>query len=256
MFVYGAICERKNLKVRHFQLPLPGWPSTRTGYRIALLADFHVQNLDTAELASQAIHRAIAEQPDMIVLAGDFVDDWFPSLPPLLGDVLAPLHQMKGRVVAIPGNHDYFSAPPDALATICDELGILLLRNSCEVLDGICWVGVDSYQARASKPDEAMNAAQAIGADLPKVVLWHEPDAVDFLPTGANLMLSGHSHGGQFVLPGGWAPKHSTMGRKYVRGFYPHAKTPIFVTSGVGTTFLPSRFNCPPEVAILTLNPA
>jgi predicted MPP superfamily phosphohydrolase len=108
----------------------------------------------------------------------------------------------------------------------------------------------------ASKPDEAMNAAKALAADLPKIVLWHEPDAVDFLPTGANLMLSGHSHGGQFVLPGGWAPKHSTMGRKYVRGFYPNAKTPIFVTSGVGTTFLPSRFNCPPEVAILTLNPA
>lgn len=256
MFVYGAICERKNLQVRKFDLPLPGWPKHLDGYRIALLADFHVQNLDTAELASHAIHLAMGEQPDVVVLAGDFVDDWFPSLPPLLGDVLAPLRLLKGKVLAVPGNHDYFTAPPDALVVICEELGISLLRNSSQILDGICWVGIDSYQAKVAKPHLAMESAQAIGAELPKIALWHEPDAVDFLPDGAALMLSGHSHGGQFVLPGGWAPKHSTMGRKYVRGFYPKARTPIFVTSGVGTTFLPSRFNCPPEVAILTLKSA
>ena len=79
---------------------------------------------------------------------------------------------------------------------------------------------------------------------------------VDLLPTGCILQLSGHSHGGQFTFPGGFTPMHTKLGEKYVRGFYPEASTPIYVSKGIGTTFLPSRLNCAPEVSILTLVPA
>ena len=88
----------------------------------------------------------------------------------------------------------------------------------------------------------------------PIIALWHEPDLVDMLPPGrALLQLSGHSHGGQFKFPFGLTPMTSTNGHKYRDGFYPDASTPIFVTRGVGTTGPPSRFLCPPQVAVLTL---
>lgn len=76
---------------------------------------------------------------------------------------------------------------------------------------------------------------------------------VDQLPIEASLMLSGHSHGGQFISPWGWAPMKTRGGKKYVRGFYPDAPTPIYVSRGLGTTGPPSRLFCPPEVTILTL---
>jgi predicted MPP superfamily phosphohydrolase len=68
-------------------------------------------------------------------------------------------------------------------------------------------------------------------------------------------MMSGHSHGGQFRFPGGYTPMHTDLGRAHPRGFYPDAPTPLYVSRGIGTTGPPSRFNCPPEVAILTLMP-
>ena len=72
----------------------------------------------------------------------------------------------------------------------------------------------------------------------------------------AILQLSGHSHGGQFKVPYNLTPMTSANGDKYRDGFYPDASTPLFVTRGVGTTGPPSRFLCPPQVAILTLTSA
>ena len=98
-----------------------------------------------------------------------------------------------------------------------------------------------------------MAAARKLGG--PIIALWHEPDVVDHLPKGAALMLSGHSHGGQFTFPGGYTPMHTLNGRKYVRGFFPHAPTPLYVSRGIGTTGPPSRLNCAPEVSLLELTP-
>jgi uncharacterized protein len=86
------------------------------------------------------------------------------------------------------------------------------------------------------------------------VIVWHEPDAVDALPAGPDLMVSGHSHGGQFLAPWGWAPGTSELGKKYIRGWYPRAPVPLYVSRGVGTTGPPSRLFCPAEVSILTLH--
>jgi predicted MPP superfamily phosphohydrolase len=94
------------------------------------------------------------------------------------------------------------------------------------------------------------------GVEGPAIALWHEPDLVWMLPKGCSLQLSGHYHGGQFKIPPGYPPMTTRNGQIYIDGFYPEAETPIFVTRGVGTTFLPSRFQCPPEVAVLTLVPS
>ncbi len=68
-------------------------------------------------------------------------------------------------------------------------------------------------------------------------------------------MIAGHSHGGQFRTPWGWPPMRTENGSRYLEGFFPDARTPLYVSRGVGTTFLPSRLFCPPEVSLLTLTP-
>ena len=128
-----------------------------------------------------------------------------------------------------------------------------MLRNQCLNMDGVNWVGVDSEIAGKADP---YSAILETNPDDPIVMIWHEPDMVDTLPWGPELMISGHSHGGQFISPWGWAPATSRLGRKYLSGFYPHANVPLYVSRGIGTTGPPARLFCPAEVSILTICPA
>jgi predicted MPP superfamily phosphohydrolase len=157
---------------------------------------------------------------------------------------------MNGNAVAVPGNHDYMHGHPDRMAPLLESLNIRLLRNESWVHAGITWVGVDSFSAWHADMVAAME-----GVTGPAICLWHEPDAVEFLDEGCQLQISGHSHGGQFIFPGGFTPMHTKWGERYVSGFYPDAKTPIYVSRGIGTTGYPSRLNCAPEVSLLTLVP-
>jgi len=248
---YGALVEAQNLTLERLTLPLPDWPERLSGFRIAFLTDFHIGSKVSVKLTRRAVAMALDESPDMVVIGGDFVEGWRTSTPWLLGDCLEALLLMEGNVVAVPGNHDYYGGTPDVLTVICDELNIKMLRNEVWKHNGIAWVGIDSaYEAKAD-PVEAMSH---VGSE-PAVAIWHEPDLVNLLPRGCALQLSGHSHGGQFRFPGGYTPMHTNLGKRYPRGFYPDAPTPLYVSRGVGTTLFPSRLFCPPEVTILTLVP-
>lgn len=247
---YGALVESNRLVVVEKDLPLEKWPERLSGFKIAVLGDFHVRDEWSMDLAKRAIEAALDANPDMIVLVGDFVGRWKSDSVAMIGEILEPLLLMQGNVVAIPGNHEYMDGDPSALAAICNELNIKLLRNESWNHQGIQWVGVDSANAGHADP---ISAIEKINVDEPVIALWHEPDMVDWLPEGVDLLISGHSHGGQFLTPWGVPFMTSHNGKKYRKGFYPDASTPIFVTSGVGTTGPPSRLFCPPEVAILTI---
>lgn len=250
---YGAVVESNRLVIVRRELDLEGWPESLDGFRLVLLGDFHLRDKYSFALAQRAIEATLDESPDMVAIVGDFVARWSPHVIEMLGETLEPLLLMQGNVVAIPGNHEYVGGDPECLALICDELNIRLLRNEHWTHQGIQWIGIDS--ANAGKADPA-KAFHGVNSDHPQVVLWHEPDVVDWLPSGADLMLSGHSHGGQFLTPWGQPFIGSKNGRKYRRGFFDQTPTPLYVTSGVGTTGPPSRLYCPPEVVVLTLRSA
>jgi predicted MPP superfamily phosphohydrolase len=245
------LVEAQNLTLERHTLQLPNWPERLRGFRIALLTDFHIGSRMSVKLTRRAIAMALDESPDMVVIAGDFVENWRTSTPWLLGECLESLLLMEGNVVAVPGNHDYFGADPELLQMICDELNIKVLRNEVWKHQGISWVGVDSAYECHADPIAAMKGLES----EPAIAIWHEPDLVNLLPKGCALQVSGHSHGGQFRFPGGYTPMHTNLGRKYPRGFYPEAPTPLYVSRGVGTTLFPTRLFCPPEVAILNLIP-
>lgn len=251
MLLYGALVESKRLVVERHTLKLQHWPERLRGFRIAVLADLHLRDVHSLELAQRAVALALDESPDMVVLPGDIVGYWKPESPWLIGAALEPLLLMQGNALAVPGNHEYWQGKGTFLDPILSELGIKVLHNEHWVHQGICWAGVDSANAGEANPFLAME-----GADKhPIVAIWHEPDMVDLLPMGAALMIAGHSHGGQFRFPGGIIPMTTRHGKKYIEGFYPEARTPLYVSRGIGTTGPPSRFLCPPEVSILKLEP-
>jgi hypothetical protein len=218
-----------------------------------LLGDFHIDTVGAADRALRAVELALDEFPDMVCLVGDFVGGWTLENPAMVGNAMAPLLEMEGSVVAIPGNRDYQFGDASLLAPILDELNIHYLRNEAWSHEGITWIGIDSANEGEARPELAQLAAREMNPDDPQIVLWHEPDQVDRLEPGPVLQMSGHTHGGQFRLPGGITPVHPRNGSRYVQGFYPEANVPLYVTRGVGTTLMPVRFLCPPEVSILTL---
>ena len=248
--VYGALGPANDLVLERRTLRLPKWPERLNGYRIGLLADLHVRDEFSVALCQKAVAAILNERPDVVVIAGDFVAWYKPSSPWLLEEVLSPFRAMPGYAIGVPGNHDYWEGDPRLLEPVLDDLGITLLRNEVFRKDGIAFAGIDSANALASDPFSTM--AQAKG-ESPIVAIWHEPDLVDVLPDGAALMLSGHSHGGQFRFPWGWTPMHTRNGEIYVEGYYPNAPTPLYVSRGVGTTGPPSRLGALPEVTILEL---
>lgn len=252
ILTYGALYESNKLVLERKKLRLKNWPKRLDGFCIAVLADFHLRDIYSVELGKRAVQMALDAEPDMIVIPGDIVGYWKPESETMIAEVFEPLLLMNGDVIAVPGNHEYWSGNPTLLAPILDELNIKLLRNEVWRHKGIQWAGVDSANAGQADPFRTMSLADI--DDDPIIALWHEPDLVEWLPEGASLQISGHSHGGQFRLPSGWAPKYTVNGRKYPDGFYPEAPTPLFVSRGIGTTGPPSRLFCPPTVSVLELS--
>ncbi|AIE84892.1 metallophosphoesterase [Fimbriimonas ginsengisoli Gsoil 348] len=250
MAIYGALVESKRLVYERKTLHLEDWPEELNGFRIVVVSDLHIRDKYSVELVKRAFEMALAEEPDMLVLPGDFVDYWKPGVDEMLREVLAPLKAMEGSAVAIAGNHDYWYGDIVRLADALAEVDVHFLRNEIWRHKGITWVGLDSAVQKMARPEEIVLGP----GDRPAIALWHEPDAIAGLPRGIALQISGHSHGGQFRFPGGFTPMHSTLGKKYPSGWYPDAPTPLYVTRGVGTTGPPTRFNCPPEISVLTLN--
>ena len=250
LLVYGCLYAANRLVVERRTLRLKSWPKSLEGYTIAVLADLHIRDKYSIELGQRAVDLALDAAPDIVVLAGDQLAYWKPESPWMLEEVLAPLLLMQGNVVAIPGNREYWDGTAEFEKPILAELGIKYLMNEVWLHHGIQWVGLDS--ANLGRPDPSGCMAQ-VSREHPAIVLWHEPDVVDVLPPGADLMISGHSHGGQFRTPWGWPPMRTKNGVKYLDGFFPNAPTPLYVSRGIGATGPPSRLNCPPEVSLLTL---
>lgn len=250
LLAYGALVEAKRLTLEKLTLRLPDWPQRLNGLRIAHISDLHLRDEYSLELAVRAARMVVDEQPDAVAITGDFVGYWKAESPWLIEQALAPLVGMNAPILAVPGNHDHFFDGVRYLRPILDELGIRLLQNESVSECGVQWVGVDSANMHR---DDVRAAFANARNDLPTIVLWHEPDLVDRLPRRCDLMLAGHSHGGQFLAPWGWAPMTTRNGRRYRHGFYPDAATPLYVSRGVGTTGPPSRLFCPPEVTILVL---
>jgi uncharacterized protein len=167
--------------------------------------------------------------------------------------ILRELHAPLG-IFAVLGNHDH-GRNPQLIARVLDANGITVLRNFglyVERAGARLWIaGVDDALGGGANLDLAL---RGIPQDEATVLLAHEPDYADAVRGyPVDLQLSGHSHGGQVRLPLVGAPFLPRLARKYPWGLRQLGSLTLYTNRGIGTTFLPVRLNCPPEVTLLTL---
>lgn len=246
----------RRLHLEEVSVPLPALPAGLVGLRVGLLSDLHHEPDRPVALLARAVELLNAAAPDVILLGGDYVNSSsrdFDRPLALLKELRAPL-----GVFGILGNHDYW-AGGDFLAARLASAGITVLRNEARCVPtpggAPCWiVGIDSTVRRH---DDLEGALACVPRDDFRLLLAHEPEVADMIARRGlrvDLQLSGHSHGGQVVLPFIGAPLLPRLGRRYVRGFHPDPS--IYTSRGLGTVPPYLRFNSPAEVAVLTLTQA
>jgi predicted MPP superfamily phosphohydrolase len=223
-----------------------GLPPAFEGIRIALLTDIHLSALVPADDVSRAVAMANSEQPDLVILGGDYVTRGDRRFVEPVAELLAPLRAREG-VFGVLGNHDDNKYMPTALR----RRGVTILRDRLSRIerkgDTLTLGGIDFWTRDVRAISKALN-----GAREPLLLLAHDPmRLIEAAALGVPAVLSGHTHGGQIVIPG----VGPLAARKYPvsAGLATRGPTNMYVSRGIGTVYVPIRINCPPEVSIITL---
>lgn len=257
---YVTEYEPSNLEVSHVEIPLASLPKAFDGFRILQVSDIHIGGWMNRERFSKVVDLVLQQKFDLIVMTGDYVigRSWSEALDIAAEDfigVITPLTQTN-KVIAVMGNHDHMTDPVRSRAMLM-QAGILELKNDVYRLDkdgDILYIaGLDDIYVGASRLDELV---AKLPADVPAILLAHEPDFADqTLITGKFLLqLSGHSHGGQVVVPFVGPIVLPRWARKYPMGLYNLGGMWLYTNRGVGMTDPFVRFNCSPEITVFTLN--
>ena len=263
----SIITDTEDPRLVSVEIPLARLPAAWDGLTIVQLSDFHYDPDVTVPPIRRAIEITSRLRPDLIVLTGDFV-----TVPPfaklfrtkkhsarvaepcaaLLAELSAPL-----GVFAVLGNHDA-DTDPEFIVGCLQANRIQVLRNRSlpfERQGKRFWLaGVDDVLE--GDPDLDLTV-KGIPSDEAVVALIHEPDyARRVAEHPVDLQLSGHSHGGQIVLPLVGPPYLPPLGRQYPKGLYRLGQLTLYTNVGLGTIRIPARLNCPPEVTLIKLRTA
>jgi hypothetical protein len=239
-------------------------PPSFHGYRIVQLSDIHLDEYTEPYFLERIVKKVNVLAPDLVLLTGDFITHGSLTFiagrhalhrcAEILTTLTAPLRY------AILGNHDVsFNAAIVTQALTTHGTPVLVNRYvPVERSSDRLWLcGVDD--PGTSNPD--LELAIPAKPDGPVLLMAHEPDFADHVlahPRASlvDLMLAGHSHGGQIRLPFLGPLILPPMGEKYPEGLYRFKQMQLYVNRGIGTVGLPFRLNCPPEITVITLNPA
>ena len=248
--LHGCFVEPYWLKVTRLDLPSQARAPGLEGLTVVFLADLHLKS--ESDRRGRWVLKQLEEiRPDLILVGGDTLDD-----PANYAAVIQHLSAYRARlgIFVVPGNWEYWTHLD--LARMRDDLakaGVTLLRNERQVLPlpggAVEILGVDD---NCSGHDDLPRTLKDSDAKRYRIVLTHAPAVFDdAAPRGIDLTLAGHTHGGQIIVPclgPCWLPHGSGS---YVRGRYDRGDSMLFVTSGVGTSVLPVRFNCRPEIVVI-----
>jgi predicted MPP superfamily phosphohydrolase len=251
---YAFFVEPRWLELTRPTIHIRDLPPGLEGLRIALLTDMHAGAGTPLWVIREACRRAMAERPDLIALTGDFAADDAPNFRRVL-DVLTGLRAPLG-VYAVPGNHDYLVGIEKWHREV-REAGIEDLTNRAVVVERggarLCIAGVDDY---TSGNPTLSHLPPPEARDL-TILLAHDPDQAERSRRDedqVDLILSGHTHGGQVRLPFvGALTNPADHEELYEQGLRRRPWTQVYTSRGIGTVHLPVRFLCRPEVAVLQL---
>lgn len=255
---YAFLVEPLWLQVTRTKIHVRGLHPDLEGFRIALLTDLHAGEGTPLWLIRRAARLAMRARPDLIAVTGDLAADDAPSFAPVLG-TLRGLHAPHG-VWTVPGNHDYTVGIERWRAEVARHPTLRDLTNGAELrrVGGarLCVAGVDDF----SRGEPRLDALPPPEERDFTLLLAHDPDQAEKARRAydqVDLIVSGHTHGGQVRLPFVGALRNpAEFEELYEEGLRRRPWTQVYTSRGVGTVHIPVRFLCRPEVALLELTGA
>lgn len=219
--------------------------------KVVQLSDLHFGPFLRQGSVSAWVEAAKLERPDLILITGDFVDRFTEEDITPLADTLSQLSAPLG-VWGVWGNHDHFRFRPiTPLLRLLQEAGVNILNNRGVALrEDLYLAGIDDF--RTGYPDLAA-ALRERPAGAVCLLMSHNPDLLPQVPTEVDLVLCGHTHGGQVNLPYFGAPITSSRYGQRFRAGWVEAPARAYVSRGLGVSMVPLRLNCPPELAVFEL---
>ena len=253
--VWAIWIERRFVRVRRLSVAISDLPPEFEGYRIAQLSDLHVGSFDPKSRALEWVAMSNALEPDLVAVTGDLVTSgrgFYRDVAEALGTLRA-----KDGVFVSMGNHD--QSNNDELTRLVADHGPTVLRNSSQVIRrGAAFLNVAGIDGRIAGPAEVTRTIRECSSGGPVVLLAHYPWTFSAaVAAGADLILSGHTHGGQLGVP--FLSQRFNLARltgQSSRGLVHSGKTVMYVNAGLGTTGPPMRLAVPPEIALITLRRA
>lgn len=254
-------------EITETQVFLSRLPALHDGLKIVHLTDIHLSLFTSIEEVCRVVNLANLLEPDLVALTGDYVT----YSPTYIWPVAQALGRLRARlgVYAVLGNHD-FRAGADEVTRALEDHHIVVLRNAhCPLPLG----GSPGAKPKEHGVDTARSALWIVGVDDlwvahpdlgkalrsiprrdPKILLCHNPEAIgEAAQHGIDLMLSGHTHGGQVRLPLLRSLYRSIPGERFIDGWNQLGGTQIYVSRGIGKVVVPVRVACPPEITCLCL---
>lgn len=256
---YGSFIEPQKIVIQHESISF----GESNSIQVAILSDLHVGPYKSEAYIQKVVETVLQENPDYVFLLGDYV---YGNLDEV--QKLSPLKQLTEIIptYGIMGNHDYDLAGAqddidDELGTIIrkelNNLGVILMEDESRPIDkDKLWItGLQEIWTNRSNLDRALSNRPP--NDAATILLAHNPDIVQDITAEQNidLVLSGHTHGGQIRLPllGPIGPIPTELGQRYDQGFFDFATTKLFISSGLGESGPRARLFNPPEIVLLTI---
>lgn len=242
-----------NVQVKSMNIAFPALPHAFNGYRILFISDLHIDGLDGLD---ERLKELVSElEADICLLGGDYRMEMYgrnSKATRKLGDLVKHINTGDG-IFGILGNHDCLEVAPDL-----EDLGIYMLINDSFTLkrngEALCIIGTDD--PHYYKCNDLEKAFEDIPPSVFSILLSHSPEIIkDTDGQKIDLCLCGHTHGGQICLPiVGPVFTHSSAPRRFASGLWRHNAIIGYTSNGAGSSGIPVRFNCLPEVVLLTLS--
>jgi predicted MPP superfamily phosphohydrolase len=242
-----------DFEVVKVEINIPRLPTPFQGYRIVHISDIHYGQWISADRLMGVVGLINQQEPDIVAITGDFVSYSGENIE----DLITALKGIRARdaALAVLGNHDYW-LDVKRVRSILSESSIMELNNDvCTVTrEGYALhiAGIDSVTVKKNQLDKML---QKLPPNGPAILLAHEPDFADISAETKrfSLQLSGHSHGGQFVIPKFGTLFRGDRFRKYPLGRYQVGEMVLYTNRGIGTNAFWIRINCAPEITVIDL---
>ena len=239
LFIWAFFIEPNLLVIKHYKI------DTLKDVKIVFVSDFHISKYGKKRL-ERVVNLINKQNPDFVLSGGDFINGKDDEHSLSIEEQVLILKKIKAPFITVLGNHDFWYGKERVVQALKGG-GFIVLSNSNINLNGIYLAGVEDVQT--GKPD--IDRALENTGDV-KILLSHSPDIYYDVKEQVNLILAGHTHGGQVSFPFFGAPAvPSKYGSKFAKRIINETQNTMIITKGVGTSILPVRFCAVPEIVVI-----